>query len=93
MPLTVLPPGAFSVETLTKRADVLAVEADMVRCIADQAGDRAQQRRFAGAVGTDHGDGLARVERHIDAEESLEVAVEGRQAACFEQRHQTSIPR
>ena len=36
---------------------------------------------------------LARLERDVDAEQRLEIAVEGRQAAGFEERHQTSIPR
>ncbi len=49
------------------------------------AGDGAQQRRLAGAVGADDGERLAGIETDVDAEQRLEVAVEGRQAVGFEQ--------
>ena len=46
--------------------DVVAVEANGAARRSEQSGDRVQQRRLAGAVGTDEGDDLTRVdtERH-----------------------------
>ena len=41
------------------------------------AADGHQQRRFAGAVGADQGDDLARLDFHIDALQRLDGAVEG----------------
>ena len=43
-----------------QRADRLAVESDRVGRVREHAGDGSQQRRLAGAVGADDGDGLAR---------------------------------
>src|SRR5262249_60674128 len=57
------------------------------------AGERAQERGLAGAVGADHRDGLALPYLERDAEERLEVAVERRQVANGEEAHVTSIPR
>lgn len=74
-------------------ADLAAVKADLAGSVADQAGHRAQQRRLAGTIGADHGDGLALLQPHVDAEQRLEIAIERLEAIGFEQRHQTSIPR
>jgi hypothetical protein len=57
------------------------------------AGQRAQERRLAGAVGADHGDRLALGDIERDAEQRLERAVERRHLTHAEQRHGTSIPR
>ena len=42
-----------------RRADVLALEGDAAGGVAMRAGDGAQQRRLAGAVGADERDRLA----------------------------------
>ena len=76
-----------------QRADGPAVEADGVGRVPYDAGDGAEQRRLAGAVGADDRHRLARLEHHVDAEQRLEIAVAGRQAPGLEEGHQTSIPR
>ena len=48
---------------------------------------------LAGAVGADHGDHLAVVDRKRDAEQRLEIAVEGVERADVEQRRQASAGR
>ena len=53
------------------------VEADRPAAHRDQPDDRLQQRRLAGAVGTDDGHGLALVDAEGRAEQGLEVAVAG----------------
>ncbi len=53
---------------------------DLVGPAGKQAGDRPQQRDLAGAVGADDRDRLALLEREVDAEQRLEVAVEGGRA-------------
>ena len=59
----------------------------------DLAGERAQQRRLAGAIRADHGDGLTFGGVERDAEEGLEVAVERREVSNAQQRHGASRPR
>ena len=54
---------------------------------------RLQEGRLAGAVGADDGDRLALVEREVDAEQRLEVAVEGGELARLEQRAACIRPR
>ena len=44
------------------------------------AGDRAVERRLAGAVGAEHGDDLARADREVDAAQDLGRAIAGAQA-------------
>ena len=75
-----------------KPADRLAGEAHRLARRRNEAGQGLQQRRFAGAVGADNGDGLAGLERDVDAVERLEVAVEGGEAGGREQAH-TGDPR
>ena len=57
-----------------------------VGLVRQHAGNRAHQRRLAGAIGADDGDGLARLERHLDAEQRLEVAVARGESSGLEQR-------
>ncbi len=60
-----------------------------------QAGDGAQRRRLAGAVGADQRDDLALVDRERDALERLDRAVGGADVLEFEQRRhaQPCFPR
>ena len=74
-------------------ADGEAVEADRVRRGREEAGDRFEEGRFAGAVGADDRHRLTGFERKADAEQRLEVAVEGGEVAGLEERHHASIPR
>ena len=60
-------------------ADRLAVEHHHVGRGRQRAGDRAQKRGLAGAVGADDGDGLALLDGDVDIEQRLEVAVERRE--------------
>ena len=55
-----------------------------------EAGDRAQRRRLAGAVGADQRDDLALLDRQRDALERLDVAVVGVDVLDLEQRHRLS---
>ena len=57
--------------------DRLTVEHHHLRRSRQSAGDRAQKRGLAGAVGADDGDRLALLDGDIDVEQRLEVAVEG----------------
>ena len=59
-------------------ADRLAVEHHHVGRGRQRAGNRAQERGLAGAVGADDGDGLALLDSDVDIEQRLEVAVERR---------------
>ena len=45
--------------------------------IVQHAGNRPHQRRLAGTIGADDGDGLARAQRDVDAEQRLEIAIVG----------------
>jgi hypothetical protein len=59
-------------------ADGLPSKRDHARDrILQHAGDGPHERRLARAVGADNGDGLAFVQGDIDAEQRLEIAVEG----------------
>ena len=73
-------------------ADRLAVEHHALGRGRQRAGNRAQKRGLAGAVGADDGDRLALLDGHIDVEQRLEVAVEGRQILRLQQRHDTGMP-
>jgi len=79
-------------ELLPAGADRLAIEHHRVRRGQQCAGNSAQERRLAGAVGADDGHGLALLDRHIDIEQRLEVAVESRQILRPQQRHDTGMP-
>ena len=76
-------------------ADRGAVEADGVAARAHQPGDAREQRALAGAVGADHGYGLAGLDLHRHREQRLEIAVERVEPVDFEQEAQASaaIPR
>ena len=52
----------------------------------------AQQRRFPGAVGAEHGDHFARRHREADPAQDLEFAVTRMQAGNLEQ-HQVAVPK
>ena len=55
--------------------DVAAVEDDRALVGRDQAGDRLEQRRLAGAVGAEQRHDLALVDLEVDVEQHLHVAV------------------
>ena len=74
------------------RADGAAVESHHVVAAGERAGDRAQERRLAGAVGADDGDGLALLDGDIDIEQRLEVTVERAQRARLQQAHAAGMP-
>ena len=57
------------------RADVLALEGDAARRDRMRAGDGAQKRGLAGAVGADQRDRLALLDAEADAAHGLELAV------------------
>ena len=67
-------------------ADRAALEAHHVGGNAQQAHDRFQQGRLAGAVGADQGDDLAGADLEVYAVERLEVAVAGDQPVGRQQR-------
>src|SRR4030095_2083904 len=70
------------------------VERDPVGRRGEQPGDRFQERGLAGAVRADDRHRFAGMDLEVDAEQRLEVAVEGRQAVRGEERcRHTSIPR
>ena len=71
-------PGAHEAGRLVP-GDVDAVEQDPPGRRAEQPGDRAEQRRLAGAVGSDEGDELARADVERDAVERDDGAVARRQ--------------
>ena len=57
---------------------------DAVGGAVNEAGDGLQEGRLARPVGADDGDGLALLQRRVDAVQRLEVAVEGRELAGLE---------
>src|SRR5262249_31406435 len=65
----------------------LPVEQDLPRAGPQRAGDQAEQRGLARAVGADHAEDLAGAEREIDAIERGEASEASGQAAGREQRH------
>src|SRR5262249_57507032 len=70
------------------------VEQDRVAARAHRTGDAPEQRRLAGAVRADDGDGLTGGDLERDAEQRLEVAIEGVKRAHGEQRlrHRRGTP-
>ena len=66
--------------------DVAAVEEDGSVAASVHAGDRAQQRRLAGAVGPDEGDDLAALDVEVDAVQHLHAAVRDVDVAADQQR-------
>ena len=73
-------------------ADRLAAEDDALGPRRDEAAERLQEGRLAGAVRADDRHRLALLDGEIDAEERLEVAVEGREAVGLDEAHSTLIP-
>ncbi len=73
----------------------LAAEQNTVGHCRQQAGECAQQRRLAGAVGADQADHLTPRNGDIDTEQGLEIAVEGVEIFRLQQAHaaRSSIPR
>src|SRR5262249_37984867 len=67
-------------------ADVRTRESNSSAVASHQSGQAAQKCRLAGAVGSDDRHDLARRDLEIDAEEGLEVAVEGAGRLDLEQR-------
>ena len=59
-------PHAVDLEGLFTR-DVLTVEQDLALAGLEAAADEIEQRRFAGAVGSDDADALTCRDRHVDA--------------------------
>ena len=72
--------AALTIRTARAPPIALAVEADAPRRARHEPGDGLQEGRFAGAVGADDGDRLAGSTSSVDAEQRLEVAVEGGRA-------------
>jgi len=70
-------------------AHVLAVELDPASR-RDHAGERAQRRGLAGAIGTEQRDDRAFLDREIDAVQHPDRAVAGMQAADLKCRHAAS---
>src|SRR5574337_926678 len=69
-----------------------AVEADVAFVGRVDAGDRLHQRRFAGAVVADQGDGAAGLDREGDAAQSLDRAERLAHVRKFEQAHRRQPP-
>ena len=73
--------------------DVGAPEDDAAARRAMHAGDGADQRRLAGAVGAHDGDDAARLDVEGDAIERLRVAVEDIEGLDVEHQCTASVPR
>ena len=69
-----------------KAGHVLACERDRAPLGLDQAADALQQRRLAGAVGSEQGDDLALDDVEVDTEEDLHGPVRHVDSAALEQR-------
>src|SRR6185295_14981564 len=69
-------------------AERLAVEEDLAVAL-DRARDRAERRRLAGAVGAEHGDDLALLDRERDPFERPHLSVARLDVAELKQRHGT----
>jgi hypothetical protein len=69
-----------------------SVELDHVRFACELPHHRAQEGGLAGAIRADDGDGFALLDRHVDIEKGLEVAVEGAQAARAQETHSAGMP-
>ena len=67
-----------------------AVEADRAARARTMPEMRAVERRFADAVGAEHGDDLARRDIEVDAAQHFGLAIAGAQPANVEQRAQLS---
>ncbi len=70
--------------------DPLALEMDRA-FRAHHAGDRAQGRGLAGAIGAENGGNAARFEREIDAVQNAGIAVEGLQILRLHQGRVLSV--
>jgi len=66
--------------------DVPAVQPHRAPARTVKPGDRAQERRLAGAVGPDHGDRLARRQGEADLPERLQLPVANGQIGYLEER-------
>ena len=73
--------------------DRAAVEEDVAGGGLRQTGNRAQRRRFAGAIGAEQGDDLARLDGERDAVHSLDLAVADDRSSDLKQRHRIRLPR
>jgi hypothetical protein len=69
--------------------DRTVVEQDLPRGRALRAGDHAEQRGLAGAVGTDDAEDLALAQVEVDAVEGAQPAEPLGETAGLEQRHHT----
>ena len=78
---------------LVRRApvDARAFEANLARARLDEAHQRLERGRLAGAVAAEEGDDFAPVDREVEAEQDLRPAVAGAQAARF--KHRQGTPR
>ena len=72
--------------------DGLALESHRATLGVQHAGNRAQHCRFAGAVGTQHGDDLALRDLQADAANRLDRAVESLDRGDVEQRRAHPSP-
>ena len=92
------PSGAMAIPSRTISCAVLSPigwPSNIAPCpgaVCKCAGDGAQKRGLAGAIGADDGDCLALLDRDVDVEQRLEVAIEGRQILGLQQRHDTGMP-
>src|SRR5208337_1772459 len=74
-------------DAVGRKADRLAaVEYDRAAAFADDAHDRLEGRRLAGAVAPEQGDDLARPHLEIDAVENVRFAIPGVQPGNGERR-------
>ena len=69
-----------------------AAECHHIGAAGKRAGECAQERGLAGAVGADNGHGFASLDRDVDIEQRLEVAVERAKRARLQQAHAAGIP-
>src|SRR5882762_4711056 len=63
-------------DDLSRAAEIIIVEADRALALRTEPEYRAQHRRFARAVGADHGGDAAVAERQVNSEQYLLLAVE-----------------
>src|SRR5207244_3997134 len=72
--------------------DALALEADLAAARTQETRDRAQHRRLAGAVRSDHRERLARLDDEVDTAERRHIAVRDVEPGELQQAH-VSAPR
>ena len=73
--------------------DPLAAQPDLALARSEEAGDRAQRRGLAGAVGPDQRDDLALIDREADAAQRVDRAVVGVDVLELEEGGHVRLPR